>query len=75
MYYDMYGCFLWRYINLKRDVIKEYETAMHIYMLWYINTMGVVEHERGLRGKHGIAKCFSDFSSALLLPECLYHSI
>jgi hypothetical protein len=35
-----------------------------------INTMGVVEHERCLRGVS-----LTDFSSALQLPECLYHSI
>jgi hypothetical protein len=29
----------------------------------------VVEHKSSLHGKQGIAKCFSDFSSALLLPE------
>jgi hypothetical protein len=34
-----------------------------------INTMEVVEHESSLRGTQGVAKCFSDFSSALQLPE------
>jgi hypothetical protein len=40
-----------------------------------INTMGVVEHKRSLRGTWGTGKCFSDFWSALQLPECLYDSI
>jgi hypothetical protein len=39
-----------------------------------INLMGAVEHERSLRGTQGVAKYFSDFSSALQLPECLQHS-
>jgi hypothetical protein len=33
--------------------------------------MGVVEHERSLRGTQDIAEYFSDFSSALQLPEYL----
>jgi hypothetical protein len=44
-----------------------------------INTKGVVEHERRLRGTREVARdvaeCFSDFSSALQLTSCLYHSI
>jgi hypothetical protein len=35
----------------------------------------VVEHKRSLRGTRGAAKCFTDFSNALQLPECLYHSM
>jgi hypothetical protein len=40
-----------------------------------INTMGVVEHERSLRGTWVSAKCISDFSSATQLPECLYQRL
>jgi hypothetical protein len=47
----------------------------HMSIYFDINTMGVVEHERSLRETQGEAKYFSDFSSALQLPECLYHSI
>jgi hypothetical protein len=38
-----------------------------------VNTMGVVEHER-IKFKR-TSLTFSDFSSALQLPKCLYHSI
>jgi hypothetical protein len=48
--------------------------AACVYMLWY-KPMGVVGHEGSLKGTQDTAKCFSDFSSALQLPECLYHSI
>jgi hypothetical protein len=47
----------------------------HVSIYCDIITMGVVEHERSLRGTQGIAKCFSDFSSALQLPGCSYKSI
>jgi hypothetical protein len=40
-------------------------------MLWYKHDQGVVEHKGSLRGTQGVAECFSDFSSALELPECL----
>jgi hypothetical protein len=50
-------------------VYKAYKTAA------YKHGMGVVEHERSLRGTQGIAECFSDFLSALQLPECLHHHI
>jgi hypothetical protein len=47
----------------------------HMSICCDINMMGVVEHKRSLRGTQGVAYCFSDFSSALQLPECLYRSI
>jgi hypothetical protein len=62
---DMHGCF----------IFKEYEMAAHVYKINAYAVMGVVEHERSLRGTPGVAECFSDFSSALQLPECLYHRI
>ena len=41
-----------------------------------INTLGALKQERSCRETRGVAECFFDFSSsALQLPEYLYHSI
>ena len=37
--------------------------------------LGAVEQERSHRETRGVAECFFDFSSALHLPQCLYHSM
>ena len=52
-------------------VFKEYKTCRFCD----INTMEHEGQETGSLRTRGVAECFSWFSSALYLPECLYHSI
>ena len=49
--------------------------CMRVSIFCVINTLGAVEQERSRRETRGVAECFFDYSSALQLPECLYHSI
>jgi hypothetical protein len=50
---------------------KEYKMATPVYMLWYKHDGSCRAQEKVQGTQIGTA----DFTSALQLPECLYHSI
>ena len=56
-------------ICLIGNMLTRYKTA-RVY-----KHAGNCKPRRSRRETPGVAKCFFDFSSALQLPECLYHSI